>query len=70
MISEVRKCLITNRGKCSKQFVLIVEKNAKFHSNRKKADLYFAENVLLKREDIDEETEAMCVLRNNSEELK
>ena len=37
--------------KCIKQHALNVVKNAKFHSNQLKASLFFAENVIERRED-------------------
>jgi len=37
---------ILDRGKCIKQFALIVAENAKFHSNPQKADRFIAKNVL------------------------
>jgi hypothetical protein len=36
--------------KCTMQSALNVDKNVKFHSSLTKADLYIAENVLLKRD--------------------
>jgi hypothetical protein len=36
--------------KCTKQFVLSVDKNVKFHSSLTKADLYTAENVTAKKD--------------------
>jgi len=34
------------QGKCIKRFVLIVERNVKFHLNHQKTDQFIAENVL------------------------
>lgn len=49
MVSEE----ILETAKCIKQSVLNVGRNAMFHSSRKKAGLFIAKNVMLKREDSD-----------------
>ena len=54
-ISEVRKlCLMEDQEKCTMQSVLNVEKNAKYHSNPTKTDLYTVENVMPKRDHLEE----------------
>jgi|GEM_PF-2998267 len=55
-IKSVKKCiekmgkvatgLIDHHGKCIKQFVLIVERKPKCHSNHLEKDLFIAGNVL------------------------
>jgi hypothetical protein len=53
---EVRfDCLTEKTEKCTRQSVLIVERNAKFPSNQTEADQYTAENATL-NEDPREDT--------------
>jgi hypothetical protein len=47
-------CRIERAERCIKQFVLIVARNVKFHSNLTEADPYTAENAM-QREDPQEE---------------
>jgi hypothetical protein len=47
----IEAALIEVQGKCTKQFVLSVERNVKFLSNQQKASLSFVESVSLKEED-------------------
>jgi len=42
--------VIPGHGKCIKQLALSVVKNAKFHSNLQKANLFIAENATEKEE--------------------
>ena len=42
---------ILDHEKCTKQLVLNVNKNVKFHSNLQKASLFIVENALEKEED-------------------
>jgi hypothetical protein len=44
------------RKRCIRQFVLIVERNAKFRSSLTQADLFTAENAGLKEEIRDEDS--------------
>jgi hypothetical protein len=44
------------RKRCIRQFVLIVERNAKFPSNLTQADLYTAENAGRKEETLEEDS--------------
>ncbi len=39
-----------DREKCTKQHVLNVDRNAKFLSNQKKDDLFFAKNAILRKD--------------------
>jgi hypothetical protein len=41
---------MVDQEKCTMQSALNVDKNVKFHSNQIKADLYTAENVMLKKD--------------------
>jgi hypothetical protein len=41
---------MVDQEKCIMQSALNVDKNVKFHSNPIKADLYTAENVMLKKD--------------------
>jgi hypothetical protein len=47
----VSEAISADQDKCIKQFVLNVDKNAKFHSNQQKADLSIAKNALEIKED-------------------
>ena len=52
-----------NQEKCIRQFVLIVAKNVKFHSNLTEADQYTAENAM-QREDPQEEIDFKLTSQN------
>jgi hypothetical protein len=51
--SEISKCLIEN---CTRQFALIVGRNAKFHSSLTQAGQFTAESAGRKEEDKEEDT--------------